>query len=655
MLLIKGIVTDDPEEETLITGSGDGSVKLWRILPEESGRIQELYELGSDEEDRESVFSLALDGTFLITGRLDGEVNIWDLETRQLVRTLKTKVHDVNTLCIGGGCLFIAGVNGKIEKFDSQYERAGLFQAHGGRILASAYVTSDRPRFITGGNDNKINIWDGQECDKSTILSVTSNEKLVDKLREFVSHRTVSSDPRYRAECRRGASFLRSVFKSFGAITELLAPEEANLNPVLYALFKGKGTNPTKGRRMLFYGHYDVIPAENDQAKWRSDPFRLEGIDDYLYGRGTSDNKGPIIAAIYAVAELIAEKSLESDIVFIIEGEEECGSRGFEQVVKKHKELIGPVDWILLANSYWLDDHVPCLTYGLRGVIHATLEVSSEYPDLHSGVEGSSLMDESLKDLILLLNSLTGRNGHIKLPGFYDPILPLTDYEDQLYKDITSALVERNPTLGDKESLATKLKQKWREASLTVHRFKTSGPENSTIIPRKASVAISLRLVPNQEADEISADLIEYLQEEFADLDTSNKLKIEINHKAEPWLGDYKNDLYKTLEEGIMQAWYGPLSKDSRHDSKLNGHKHKTKSSVASVDTPYVRRPLYIREGGSIPAIRFLEKEFSAPAGHLPCGQASDHAHLDNERLRLVNLYKSRDVFKWVFRELPKR
>jgi di- and tripeptidase len=455
----------------------------------------------------------------------------------------------------------------------------------------------------------------------------------VDKLTSFVAYKTVSSDPRYRTECRRGASFLRTVFKAFGARTEVLSSDDPDINPVILAVFKRNSKTTARKTRILFYGHYDVIPADQDDGKWISNPFQVEGVDEYVYGRGTSDNKGPLLAAIYAVAGLLAQKSLEADVVFLVEGEEECGSRGFEDVVRKYKPMVGPVDWILVANSYWLDDHVPCLTYGLRGVIHATLKVTSDRPDVHSGVDGSSLLDESLKDLVLLLNSLVGDKGAVKLPAFYDPVLPMSKLEAALYNDITSALVENNPQIGDKEELAKKLKQKWREASLTIHRFGTSGPGNSTIIPRMAWVSISLRLVPNQEADKIADDLVTYLEEEFRKLRSSNHFQISIDRKAEPWLGDFNNAMYRTLEEGIMRAW-------------------STEGSFSGRNT---RRPLYIREGGSIPAIRFLEKEFDAPAAHMPCGQASDNAHLDNERLRLVNLYKSRDVFQWVFKELPRR
>jgi di- and tripeptidase len=123
--------------------------------------------------------------------------------------------------------------------------------------------------------------------------------------------------------------------------------------------------------------------------------------------------------------------------------------------------------------------------------------------------------------------------------------------------------------------------------------------------------------------------LTAYLQKEFEEFQSENRMRLEVNNKAEPWLGDPDNYIFRTLEEAIMKVW-SPL-----------------------FTTPgTLRKPLYIREGGSIPAIRFLEKEFNAPAAHLPCGQASDSAHLDNERLRVMNLLKSREIFAWVFGKL---
>ncbi|OAK96768.1 beta-Ala-His dipeptidase [Phaeosphaeriaceae sp. SRC1lsM3a] len=691
MLLGKDMLPEAAEEEVLVTGGGDGRILFWRIDPSRGGAISPICELEDGREEGESILSLAREGTFLYSGRFDGEVNVWDLETRQLVRSLKANTGDVHTLTLGAGVLYAGGKSGRVQKFNEHYETITSFKAHDGLILASAFTKhKDKSTLVTGGNDNTIVIWEVRDCtEPNTVTRRNNNDLMVESLNQFVSFRTVSSMPRYRADCRRGASYLRSVFQNFGAITEMINTTEP-YNPIVFAKFRGNPATAASRKKILFYGHYDVIPAENEHLKWKHDPFSLTGEGGYLYGRGVSDNKGPIMAAIYAAHELANEQSLDSDIIFLIEGEEESGSRGFEKAIQAKKDLIGDVDWILLANSYWLDDHVPCLTYGLRGVIHATVQVESKHPDLHSGVDGSALLDEPLKDLVMLLSKLTGRHGKVQIPGFYEPILPLSEDEKELYTEITKTLLRSNPDLGDPEELAQSLMRRWREASLTIHRFQTSGPENSTIIPRLAKAALSMRLVPNQEASEVARSLITHLETEFEQLDSKNNLKVTIDHQAEPWLGDFSNEIFQTLESAIKSVWGPTLGqrRESVHASKrpdglISPHDLPTSptstkrksipatsstlagssdSRPASSDTPSPiddsesrMKPLYIREGGSIPSIRFLEKEFNAPAAHLPCGQASDSAHLDNERLRLVNLFNSKKIFKEVFRDLPRR
>jgi di- and tripeptidase len=428
----------------------------------------------------------------------------------------------------------------------------------------------------------------------------------------------------------------------------------------------------------------------------------MKGVNGYLYGRGVSDNKGPIMAALYGVMDLIHDKELESDLTFLIEGEEESGSRGFKDAVRRHKDLIGDIDYIILANSYWLDDEVPCLTYGLRGMLHATVKVDSNHPDVHSGVDGSFMMDEPLFDLTAILAKLKGLHNRIQIPGFYDDILPLTEAEEARYNDITDVLIRRNPELGPPESLKASLMARWREPNLTIHRYKVSGPDGS-LVSSHASAAISLRLVPNQEVEDVIKSLTTFLQDAFVTLDTHNHLSIAIDNQADAWLGDPDNEIFQTLEEAIMDVW-GPIGETRRSSVPGPKPKQQPKSSTPPTMSPSVkptpatsqtltngsdhtslaaapldpslpenaldlssptdgisvpkrrgRKPLYIREGGSIPSIRFLEKEFSAPAAHLPCGQASDSAHLDNERLRVRNLYKSREIFRKVFKELPRK
>lgn len=509
----------------------------------------------------------------------------------------------------------------------------------------------------------------------------------------------MSSRPDHAEDCRRGATWLRKLFKKYGAQTEMLNTDN-HRNPVVFARFKGREETSEKRKKILFYGHYDVVGADAKKGKWINDPFDMKGINGYLYGRGVSDNKGPIMAALYAVVDCQNEGLLDSDIIFLIEGEEESGSRGFKEAVQRNKDLIGDVDYILLANSYWLDDEVPCLTYGLRGVLHATISVDSSHPDVHSGVDGSFMMDEPLFDLTSILAKLKGLHNKILIPGFYDNILPVTEAEEARYDDITDTLIRRNPELGPADALKQSLMARWRQPNLTVHRYKVSGPEGS-LVSSHASAAISLRLVPNQEVDDIIVTLTAFVKENFKALDTHNRLTITIDNQADPWLGNPDNEIFQTLEKAIMDVW-GPIG-ESRRPSMSTARRRGSKSvgdltspslkptpattqiltngsdhtslatsvhdlsisdstlssstnppSTSSSAKPQGRKPLYIREGGSIPSIRFLEKEFNAPAAHLPCGQASDSAHLDNERLRLVNLFKSREIFGRVWKDLGK-
>ncbi|KAI9762437.1 MAG: hypothetical protein M4579_000413 [Chaenotheca gracillima] len=683
MLLARGFSRKGPENEVLISGGGNGTVKLWELHADHSGAISELAVLDNGEF---SVLSIALSGTFLYAGLLEGDINVWDLDTMQLIRNVKAHTEDVLAVSIGGGYIYSGGASGYSRKFDKRNDCLARWSTCDGLILAST-VTKTRGGYfyITGGNDNCICVWEMGACEpegEGEGDMKRPDEQLLGSVEKMVSYKTVSSGCKWREDCRRCATYLRSLFKGFGATTEMLSTEEG-YNPVVYARFNGKpGSTKTRRKRLLFYGHYDVISAEKEPSTWKTDPFKMDRVNGYLYGRGVSDNKGPVLAALYAAADLVAEQKLEFDIVFLIEGEEECGSRGFEKAVKENKHLIGEVDWILLANSYWLDDEIPCLTYGLRGVIHATISVHNDQPDLHSGVDGSPHIEEPLQDLVAIMSKLTGKKGKVQIPDFYDCVPAVTKAEQEWYMAISNTMIGRNPSLGDPKTYTAGLMGRWREPSLTIHRFKVSGSEaNKTVISHVASAALSIRLVPNQETSKIKAALVSHMESAFAELESTNHLTITIEHEAEPWLGDPDNTIFKTLEKAVMEAW-GPIGEtitskynanqasnvtvpkkalpstpstsasetddsennDSETDSNHTGPAHQAQSTL--------RKPLYIREGGSIPAIRFLEKEFGAPAAHLPCGQASDNAHLDNERLRIVNLYKSREIFGRVFRDL---
>lgn len=605
------------EKTHLVSGGGDGIVHIWDLA---EGGLQLLKSLDNDD----SVFSMAIYENFLYCGLPEGKLKLWDLKTFQQIMLLHAEDDKSDSLTIAttGYCVFKGSENG-VTKWKFGTDSKATWATHKGLVLSTEIFEHGNTTYlVTGGSDSSVAIWNVTDLNHHKTTSSThrrqsavdlANESLLMDLSELVSFKTVSKKPEnYIDDSRRCAHYLTNLFKKFGADSELLPVD--NGNPIVYACFKGyKDTEDEELPRILWYGHYDVIEAGDSNA-WDNNPFKMTASDGYLYGRGVSDNKGPVLAAIYAVTELLQKGELKSDIVFLIEGEEECGSFGFQNAISKFSNLIGNVDWILLSNSYWLDDATPCLNYGLRGVISATVEVSSDSPDRHSGVDGGAAREPTM-DLVKLLSYLTGDDGKVAIPNFYDTLKPLSADEEKLY----DAICSKADISIRKETLLAK----WRSPSLTVHKIDVSGPGNNTVIPKSSKGFVSIRIVPDQTLECIKSTFIDYLTTKFAQLKSDNHLEVRIIHEAEPWLGDRGNAAYEILKNEIKKEWQ--------------------------------TEPFYIREGGSIPSVRFLEKMLNAPAAQIPCGQSTDNAHLDNERLRVANLYALRNILKRSFLQLPKR
>jgi len=252
----------------------------------------------------------------------------------------------------------------------------------------------------------------------------------------MVSFETVA-DEAHREECRQGAAYLKQVLKQMGAETHLL-PGAPGRNPIVLATFRANSPVAVAAgqacKRVLCYGHYDVVPVVSPES-WTNSPFEMTGENGWIYGRGVSDNKGPMLAIAAAAAELRASKALDVDLVMAIEGEEETGSAGFQDAVRRNRGLIGDIDVVLVSNSYWIGEDIPCLTFGLRGVIHATVKITSDQPDLHSGMQGG-VVSEPLVDMVRLLASLTDAEGRVRIPGFLDEVRPLGAEESKLYDQV---------------------------------------------------------------------------------------------------------------------------------------------------------------------------------------------------------------------------
>jgi di- and tripeptidase len=270
-------------------------------------------------------------------------------------------------------------------------------------------------------------------------------------------------------------------------------------------------------------------------------------------------------------------------------------------------------------NTYWAGEEVPCLVYGLRGVVSLELEVTGPKSDLHSGVDGGSV-HEPYAEMVQLLSSLVdAHSGRVNVPTFYDSVRGVSPAELQLFESVDFDVNQFAASIGRPPRTTSRgefLAARWAEPSLSIVAVQSSSTSPS-VISNRVTAGISIRTVPDQHTPSLIDAVKTYLHQKFAALNTPNTLAFRILHTGQWWIGDRSNPFYEAAEKAILEEW------------KV--------------------KPNYIREGGSIPITAFLEKALKAPAIHFPVGQATDRAHLNNERIRLENLIKCKEVLKRFF------
>ncbi|XP_035866016.1 beta-Ala-His dipeptidase-like [Phyllostomus discolor] len=414
-------------------------------------------------------------------------------------------------------------------------------------------------------------------------------DEFVQTLKEWVA---IESDsvrpvPRLRRELLRMTALAAAALRRLGARVDLVdvgsqqLPDGQTLPmpPVILAELGDEPRKPT----VCFYGHLDVQPAAQADG-WLTAPFQLTEVDGKLYGRGATDNKGPVLAWIHAVSAFRAlEEDLPVNVKFVLEGMEEAGSVGLEDLVRREKDgFFARVDCIVISDNLWLSQR-PALVYGTRGNSYFTVEVRCRDQDFHSGTFGG-ILHEPMADLVALLGSLTDASGRILVPGIYDHVAPVTEEERELHAAADLDLAEFR-------------------RSAQVERFlfdtKTKPPASGPLCERqhcRLSAAVSPPPV---------AQVTKYLTEKFAELHSPNKCKVYLNHGGKPWVSDFNHPHY------------------------LAGRR--------ALKTVFGVEPDLTREGGSIPVTLTFQEATGKNVMLLPMGSADDGAHSQNEKLNRYN------------------
>jgi len=421
---------------------------------------------------------------------------------------------------------------------------------------------------------------------------------------------SVSADPSYQAGMEGAQSFLINFLTQIGFTCEKV---KTDLHPVILAK---RCPYPDKPH-VLIYGHYDVQPADPIDL-WHTPAFEPHIIGDKIYARGAADNKGPLMAHLAAVAILLKQNPhFPLNITFMIEGEEEIGSPSFLNFLKERQSDI-QADFVFLSDTQSPSKDQIAITTALRGLFTLELELRGPKMDLHSGMHGGAVRNP-IQALVQLLSTLHTDEGWVNIPGFYDAVLPPTDFERSQLSLWQDQILAYQADLGV-PSLFCPPGYSPIEGSRFLPTLEYNGISggyqgtgSKTIIPSTACVKISVRLVGNQQAAVISNLLIQTLADRLPSGVVSH---IELGGAGEPYVvypphhpqADFQTrpqlkKAFKTIDEATKQIMGKP--------------------------------PVYLAEGGSIPIIQSIRSITGMDALMLGLSLPDSYLHAPNENADL--------------------
>lgn len=439
-----------------------------------------------------------------------------------------------------------------------------------------------------------------------------NRSELLEKMNEFLSIPSVSTDSVYKQDVERAADFLVTYLQELQF--EKIEKQQTSGHPLVYAEYNGAGRDaPT----VLLYGHYDVQPVD-PLEQWKSDPFKPEVRDGRLYARGSSDDKGQVFMHLAVFeAYMKTEGKLPVNVKVCIEGEEEIGSENLYEILHEQQDKF-KADFAVISDSGMVAKNQPTILYGLKGFTGIEITVTGPDHDLHSGMYGGAVRNPIMA-ISHILASMKDEDEVITVEGFYDGIEPISDEEKELIKQAPSE--DFVSATGIPETVSEKGYTP-QEHTMGRPTFEVNGiyggyqgEGTKTIIPSQATAKITCRLVPGQEPDRIQQLLEDHVKKHapagvFVDVKkeklSAKAYKVEPNHPL------------------ILKA-------------------------AESYTEAFGKKTVYVRMGGSIPVVEWIDAIYNIPIVLLGFGTPEDRLHSPNESFPLDSFDKGMEtlVYYW--------
>ncbi|MDJ0623942.1 MAG: dipeptidase [Desulfocapsaceae bacterium] len=437
---------------------------------------------------------------------------------------------------------------------------------------------------------------------------IDNREKNLEELLSWLKIPSISTLSEHRKDVKNAAEWAEKKLQEIGfPEVELI---EGEGHPLVYAQWLTDNNQPT----LLFYGHYDVQPAD-PLNEWHTPPFQPYIDKDNIYARGATDDKGQVMIVLAALEAWVkSEGKLPVNVKVLLEGEEEAGGASVEAFVREYGDRL-TADAALICDTHMNSVDQPSLIIGLRGILYTEIIVKGAKRDLHSGSYGG-VAPNPIHALCLLLSRLKGENGRIDIPGIYVSSVPVSDEEKDFWHRDAEALEKRllkemgvEQLVGEKHvSVHGRLGIR---PTLEVHGIRGGfiGEGAKTVIPAEALAKVSLRLPAGSRPTEVFKQLEHAVQQK--------------------------------MPKGYTVVVRNLHSGDGVAVSPENRYINAAAEAIAEI---YGVRPVFMREGGSIPITALFDSILHIPVVLMGFGLSDDGAHGPNEKFSLNQFYKGMDT-----------